>query len=307
MEPQHRREYVRPQQIATNPTLRQALDQALDRKLMAEVLTQGIAPFVVKERQGCPWGWVHVIDISDVTRPRIVGEFKIAENTEAFCQRADSQEPRSTFSAHNMVALPDVGIATWYAGGVRAFSLRDPARPAETGVFVPSPLPSVATEDPATTAGMHKIAMWSFPIIKNGLVYVADVRNGLYVLRYRGQGAGQVDRTIFREANSNLSEACPVATVRPRRVMQNSPTSVTVNVRLFGHPVDRARIRLAGAGVSRSATTDVSGRHTFLIRPQRAGTIAVRVPNVAKHCVERIQIAQARRPRPPGIGLTGRR
>lgn len=267
---------------------------------------QGIAPFFVKERQGCPWGWVHLVDISDVTRPRVVGEFKIAENTEAFCQRAEGQDPRSTFSAHNMVALRDIGIATWYAGGVRAFSLRNPASPAQTGVFVPTPLASVATEDPATTAGMHKIAMWSFPIIKNGLLYVADVRNGLYVLRYNGQAAEQVDRTIFREANSNLSESCPVATVRPRRTIEGRRTNVTVNVRLFGQPVDRARIRLAGAGVARSATTGIGGRQSFRIRPTQAGTIAVRVPNVAKHCVERIAVRRAKRPLPAGTALTGR-
>ncbi len=122
---------------------------------------QGIAPFFVKEQQGCPWGWVHLIDIADVTRPTVVGEFKIAENTEAFCQQAEGQDPRSTFSAHNMLALRDTAFLTWYAGGVRAFSLTNPTNPAETAIFLPTPLASVATEDPATTAGMHKIAMWS--------------------------------------------------------------------------------------------------------------------------------------------------
>jgi hypothetical protein len=264
---------------------------------------QGIAPFFVKERQGCPWGWVHLIDISDETRPRVVGEFRIAENTEAFCQRAEGQEPRSTFSAHNMLALRDLGFATWYAGGVRAFSLPDAAQPAETAVFVPTPLTSVATEDPATTAGIHKIAMWSFPIIKNGLLYVSDVRNGLYVLRYTGEGSRQVDRTIFREANSNLIESCPVATVRPQRVVRGRQARVTVNVTLFGQPVDRAEVRLLGAGVSRTGMTGVSGRRTFLVRPTRAGAIAVRVPNVAKYCVERVRVAGA-----PAAGavLTGR-
>jgi LVIVD repeat len=268
--------------------------------------SQGIAPFFVKERQGCPWGWVHLVDISDESRPRVVGEFRIAENTEAFCQRAEGQDPRSTFSAHNMVALRDVGLATWYAGGVRAFSLADPARSTETAVFMPTPLVSVATEDPATTAGMHKIAMWSFPIIKNGLLYVADVRNGLFVLRYTGEGAGQVDRTIFREANSNLSETCPVATVRPQRIVEGRQARVTVNVRLFGQPVDRAQVRLAGPSVSRTAMTGVTGRQTFVVRPMRAGTIAVRVPNVAKHCVARVRVAEARRGQAPGVELTGR-
>jgi len=45
MDPQHRVDYARPRQFGTtNSTVRQALYHALDRTLMAEVLTQGIAP-----------------------------------------------------------------------------------------------------------------------------------------------------------------------------------------------------------------------------------------------------------------------
>ena len=268
--------------------------------------SQGIAPFFVKERQGCPWGWVHMIDISDETRPRVIGEFKIAENTEAFCQRAESQDPRSTFSAHNMLALRDVGIVAWYNGGVRAFSLGNPARPTEAGMFVPSPLASVATEDPAVTAGRHKIAMWSFPIVKNGLIYVADIRNGLYVLRYSGTAAAQVDRTIFREANSNLEARCPVVSLTRRRARAGEATIVTARVRLFGQPVENARLTFRGAGLAREAVTGVSGNVTVTLRPRRAGVVNVRATNVAKHCVAPIAVARATKPRPASIGLTGR-
>lgn len=43
MEPQHRAEYARPQNATTNPIVRQGLYSALDRKTMADVLTQGMA------------------------------------------------------------------------------------------------------------------------------------------------------------------------------------------------------------------------------------------------------------------------
>jgi hypothetical protein len=46
--------------------------------------------------------------------------------------------------------------------------------------------------------------MWSYPIISEGLVYVVDARNGLYVLRYTGVHAEQVERAGFLEGNSNL-------------------------------------------------------------------------------------------------------
>jgi hypothetical protein len=47
----------------------------------------------------------------------------------------------------------------------------------------------------------------SYPIIKDGLIYVADVRNGLYVLRYTGPHADEVDGLTFLEGNSNLGDA----------------------------------------------------------------------------------------------------
>ena len=49
--------------------------------------------------------------------------------------------------------------------------------------------------------------MWSFPIIKDGLIYVVDIRNGLYVLRYLGPHRSEVDGIGFLEANSNLGDA----------------------------------------------------------------------------------------------------
>jgi hypothetical protein len=49
--------------------------------------------------------------------------------------------------------------------------------------------------------------IWSFPIIRNGLIYVIDVRNGLYILRYTGPRAREVDGISFLEGNSNLGDA----------------------------------------------------------------------------------------------------
>ena len=34
--------------------------------------------------------------------------------------------------------------------------------------------------------------MWSYPIIQDGLIYVVDLRNGLYVLKYSGAFASEV-------------------------------------------------------------------------------------------------------------------
>jgi hypothetical protein len=55
------------------------------------------------------------------------------------------------------------------------------------------------------------VVIWSFPIIRNGLIYVVDIRNGLFVLRYRGPHHNSVDHVAFLEGNSNLGDAARLA------------------------------------------------------------------------------------------------
>ena len=49
--------------------------------------------------------------------------------------------------------------------------------------------------------------MWSYPIIKGGLIYVIDIRNGLYILRYSGPHADEINNVKFLEGNSDLGDA----------------------------------------------------------------------------------------------------
>jgi hypothetical protein len=65
----------------------------------------------------------------------------------------------------------------------------------------------VATEDPALSRGPNKVVVWSYPVVANGLIYVVDIRNGLYVLRYDGPLAGEISGLHFLEGNSNLGDA----------------------------------------------------------------------------------------------------
>ena len=53
----------------------------------------------------------------------------------------------------------------------------------------------------------NKVVMWSFPIVRDGLIYVVDIRNGLYELRYTGPHADEVAGISFLEGNSNLGDA----------------------------------------------------------------------------------------------------
>jgi len=50
------------------------------------------------------------------------------------------------------------------------------------------------------------VIVWRFPVIKNGLIYVVDLRNGLYILKYDGPLSGPVKATGFLEGNSNVGQ-----------------------------------------------------------------------------------------------------
>ncbi|HET8905697.1 MAG TPA: hypothetical protein VFN11_01900 [Ktedonobacterales bacterium] len=159
---------------------------------------------------GCPWGWMRLIDVNDPTHPQIVGEYKIAQDDQAFCGSSGDDpltEQFTSYSSHNPTVLPNLAFIAWHSGGLQAVDIANARQPSQAGWFSPTPLDTVATEDPALNGGPNKVTMWSYPIISNGLIYVIDIRNGLYILRYTGPHHGEVDAINFLEGNSNLGDA----------------------------------------------------------------------------------------------------
>ncbi|MBI4259376.1 MAG: hypothetical protein HY658_02310, partial [Actinobacteria bacterium] len=141
-----------------------------------EVYGDLLDPLVRPENEfGCPWGWVHVIDVADEALPRLVGELRVEENEDAYCETAEGSDPANTtftsYAAHNPTVLGQLALVTWHSAGIQAIDLRDPRRPRPAGHFSPEPLPFVFTEDPALSLGVNKVVMWSFPIVRDGLIY----------------------------------------------------------------------------------------------------------------------------------------
>ncbi len=160
---------------------------------------------------GCPWGWVRMIDISNEQQPEVVAEYRIDPYNEPdFCTTEENTPERdrlSSFSSHNPTVLQNLAFITWHSAGLQAVIINDPTNPQHAAEFKPQPLPFVHTEGPALSSGIDKVVMWSYPIIKDGLIYVVDLRNGLYILRYHGRFAADVARIRFLEGNSNLGDA----------------------------------------------------------------------------------------------------
>ncbi len=157
---------------------------------------------------GCPWGWTRMIDIRDEARPEVVGEYRVGPHDfEDYCDDVPAdQENFSSQSAHNPTLTPNLALITWHSRGFQLISTEDPQQPEQLAEFMPEPLPMVQTEDPALSMGQDKVVMWSYPIVKDGLIYVVDLRNGLYVLRYNGRCADELTDVGFLEGNSNLGD-----------------------------------------------------------------------------------------------------
>lgn len=173
--------------------------QVPNRSLL--VVTEEIypAPFGT----GCPWGHLRVVDTTVPASPSVAGEYALPE------QGSCAMVPAATaFTAHNATATFDLALVTWYAGGLQAIDISDPTTTVRLAEFRPQPLPSVVKEDPAL--GGNPVEMWSYPVIQDGLVYVVDVRNGLYVLRYHGRWSEEVAERRFLEGNSNLGAYLPL-------------------------------------------------------------------------------------------------
>ena len=162
---------------------------------------------------GCPWGWTRMIDISDETRPRVGGEFRLAENQPLSC--SNWNPPRASYSAHNPTLTPSIAFSTWHSGGFQAMDMTNPTNVTQLAEFKPQPLAMVGTEDPRLSGEQvdpgepvdQKVVMWSYPVIQDGLIYTVDLRNGLYILKYTGPYSHEVDSVGFLEGNSNQGDA----------------------------------------------------------------------------------------------------
>lgn len=144
--------------------------------------------------------------------PEPVGSYSLPEQRPANCG-SEGWDPEAVawpgwLSPHFSIAFPDLLIATYYSGGLRAVDISDPTEPTEVGHFFNDPVPEVrwATYGPpgdsesgeggAEPSQRRDSAMsmfaFSYPVVHDGHVIYGDVHSGLYVLEYTGPHAEQI-------------------------------------------------------------------------------------------------------------------
>lgn len=156
---------------------------------------------------GCPWGWMRMVAIDNEVKPKVVSEYKLPQNEESLCEPQDVVHPTTSFAAHNPTLTPNLAFITWHSGGLQAVEISDPKKPTQITEFLADPVIPILQEDPVLSSGGDKVVAWSYPIIQDGLIYFVDVRNGLYVMRYKGPFDNEVNSVKFIEGNSNLGDA----------------------------------------------------------------------------------------------------
>ena len=74
--------------------------------------------------QGCPWGWMRLIDISDPENPFIASEYKLPQNEIEQC--APDRGPEGVaYTSHNPTITENMVIVTWHAGGLQFVDISD--------------------------------------------------------------------------------------------------------------------------------------------------------------------------------------
>jgi len=182
------------------------------------VVTDERYPPRVPVRAGAPWWTCR-------TRPRrrAVSVMDAPENDPRHVPR--QARPART-RATNPTPVGGLALVSWYSSGLQVFDVSDAAHPQRLAELRPQASEPGAARDPQL--GATVTMTWSYPIVRDGLIYVADIDEGLYVLRYNrtpagGRGAGRVRRG---QQQPDGGRRCPPRRAHRRRRPPRPPRRV---------------------------------------------------------------------------------
>jgi hypothetical protein len=137
-----------------------------------------VLPYELFDSELCA-GFIDFLDLGREEEPRALSRFQLGASSGC---RPQLMEREIIDTPHNVTVARDRVFATWYGQGLVVISTTDPTRPTLLAQFRPALLESVEIEDPRY--GGSKVLMTSHPVIADGLIYVVDTRNGLFILKY---------------------------------------------------------------------------------------------------------------------------
>jgi hypothetical protein len=148
---------------------------------------------VSDEYAACPFGWIRFVDISDETKPKIISEFKLPENSCPGYTAAGLGSSAHLGNFYNKNLL----FYAWVNRGLRVVDISEPENPVEVGFYVPPDTglyKGIAGGFNVPPGGKpvkeYRDYVYSYDVIfgqDDGLVYLFDAAGGgIRVLRYTG-------------------------------------------------------------------------------------------------------------------------
>jgi len=142
---------------------------------------------------GCPLNYARMVSIEAEAFPAMIGAFAIPDNLLDNCLKQAVTEPDGVTKRrpipqqnHNPTVFKDLVFNTWYGHGLRVIDISNPMMPREVGYALPVPQGIART----------------YPVFKDGLIYWADNRTGLYVAKYTGPYANEIPTKGVYEGNA---------------------------------------------------------------------------------------------------------
>jgi len=157
----------------------------------------------------CPWGWLRFVYVGDEENgvevenedahgnpiagflrgdlyPSIAGTFRLPENRVEDCEAnmekfAQDNSGDESFNPHLHLIFKNIMFTSWNNGGLRAIDISDPGMPFELGAYFPPPVGATAAGDIVPDLSLNNP-----PTLKDGLLYIMDRVNGVYVFEYTG-------------------------------------------------------------------------------------------------------------------------
>ncbi len=151
---------------------------------------------VTYENQGCPEGWMNIVDIADPTTPTLAGTWRHPKYM--LCGDDEPYLGLFGYGPHNPTVTAHLALVSWYRAGLLAFDITDASAPRPVATFAP------AVPEPTSEGRWGQLASVSYPIVRDGLIYVLDGRNGIDILRYTGPYADELVADPFFTGNTNL-------------------------------------------------------------------------------------------------------
>jgi choice-of-anchor B domain-containing protein len=207
-----------------------------------------------------PLGWPPVYCVT--TDETATGSLKVwrLTNPHSVALMSEYRVPRATI--HNAFVKDGLAYVSYYTAGTRVVDLVDPTRPLEVGSY-----------DTSNAPGGFDGNWGVYPFRSDGVIYSSDTREGLFILQFTGNYAGQVTGSV---RSAGTDEPIEGATIRVNERLElvsdhrgnfggrTVAAEYAVVTTAFGHVPDTTRVAIPPSG---------SVVHRVALRPLAAGDV----------------------------------